>query len=540
MTLVDLHAEYRRDGAPWVAVAAPRLSWRTETDVPNWRQESATIRASFLNADGESAEVRLDSADSVLVDWPFRPLRSRERVDVEVTLDGETSAPLRIEAPLFEPAEWVAEMVALPDGTADDKPGQLRHRFTVDQAVVRARLYVTARGSYEVEINGRRVGDEVLAPGWTAYRDRLAYQVFDVTDLIQTGANAIGAWLAGAWFTERYGVLGRMQRMYEGPAGFLAQLELVSADGGPTTIATSQEWVARADGPLVSSGIYAGETYDARRYDPGWSRPTAETAGWRPVRTLPLDRRILAPASAEPVRHIEEVSPVATFPSPSGRTIVDFGQNLVGRVRLRLTAAAGQRITLKHAEVLERGELATRPLRTAAATDEYIAAGGGEEVWEPRFTFHGFRYAQVDGCEPDALTAVVCHSDIRRTGRFESSSDLVDRLHENAFWGLGETSCPSPPTARSAMSARAGPGTSRCSPQPRLGCSTSGDSPRRGWSTCHWSNRTMPASRRSSSRSSGTGRSGPSPPGATRRRWFPGCCTRDSATPASCAASTAA
>jgi alpha-L-rhamnosidase len=165
---------------------------------------------------------------------------------------------------------------------------------------VRARLYVTALGAYEVDVNGVRVGDEVLAPGWTSYRDRVLVQSHDVTDLVRPGVNTVGAWLAGAWFTERYGFFGRAARAYEGPAAFLAPVELTYADGTRRTVATGLDWEGSTAGPLRSSGIYAGEEFDATRHDPAWSTPSGSADGWAPavVRELeprgPLPRRCRA------------------------------------------------------------------------------------------------------------------------------------------------------------------------------------------------------------------------------------------------------
>ncbi|GAB3309291.1 glycoside hydrolase family 78 protein [Geodermatophilus aquaeductus] len=440
--VTDLRAGRRRDGAPWADSATPVLSWRTATTAPGWDQASATLTVTRPDRDGAPESVELSGPDCVCVPWPFAPLRSRERVLLEVATtgtDGVPAAPARVEveAPLLDGADWSARSISLP-AAADDTPGQLRTHLTVEEVPVRARLYVTALGSYEVEVNGVRVGDEVLAPGWTSYRDRVLVQTHDVTGLLRPGANTVGAWLAGAWFTERYGFFGRATRAYEGPAAFLAQLELTYADGRRQVVATGPGWEGSTAGPLRSSGIYAGEEFDATRHDPAWSTPSGRAGGWAPAVVTDLDPAVLSPAAAEPVRRVQEVAPVAVTSSPSGATVVDFGQNLVGRVRIRVRGPRGHTVTLRHAEVLEDGELAIRQLRYAWSVDRYTLAGDGEETWEPRFTFHGFRYVQVDdwpgALDPADVTAVVCSSDTRRTGRFTSSSPLLDRLHENVVW----------------------------------------------------------------------------------------------------------
>src|SRR2546430_1653923 len=184
----------------------------------------------------------------------------------------------------------------------------------------------------------------------------------------------------------------------------------------------------------------AGEPAAAGGERPGWSAPGSADRDWVVVRPLDRDLATLVAPTGPPVRRTELVTPVAITTSPSGRTIVDFGQNLVGRLRLTVSGEAGQTITLRHAEVLENGELCTRPLRTAQATDRYTLRGDGEETWEPRFTFHGFRYAEVEGwpgaLRAEDIQAVVCHSDMERTGWFECSDPLLNQLHQNIVWGM--------------------------------------------------------------------------------------------------------
>jgi alpha-L-rhamnosidase len=292
---------------------------------------------------------------------------------------------------------------------------------------------------YEVQINGVVVGDHVLAPGWTSYHNRLRYQTFDVTDLLREGHNAIGAILGDGWYRGRLGFDGGRRNIYGDRLALMAQLEIDYAPGRSVRIVTDETWRA-AQGPILASDLYDGETYDARLERPVWSSPVYDDSDWEGVRQIDRDLDTLVAPSGPPVRRTELVAPVAITTSPSGHTIVDFGQNLVGRLRLTVHGEAGQTITLRHAEVLENGELCTRPLRTAQATDRYTLGGEGVETWEPRFTFHGFRYAEVEGWPGrlgvDDLRAVVCHSDLERTGWFECSDPLINRLHENVVWSM--------------------------------------------------------------------------------------------------------
>jgi alpha-L-rhamnosidase len=453
-----LRAE-RRDEALGVGVESPRLSWLTVTDAPGWAQAAYEVEIVDPATGRVTSSGRVDSGDSVLVPWPDAPLGSRQRRQVQVRVwgaDGTASGwsePLAVEAGLLRPSDWTARFVAPITSSrqqADPRPGSLLRREVTlagPSPVERARLYVTALGVYEVEINGQRVGDHVLAPGWTSYDHRLRYETFDVTDLVRPGANAIGAWLAEGWYGGKLGWEGR-HAYGDGPLALLAQLEVTRADGTVEVVATDASWRS-APGPIVASGIYAGETYDARLERPGWSSPGSDgddgedEHGWTGVSLVERDLATIVARTSPPVRRIELVPPVGITTSPSGRTIVDFGQNLVGRLRITVSGPAGTTVTLRHAEVLQDGELCTGPLRLAQATDRYTLRGdptGAAETWEPRFTFHGFRYAEVDGwpgeLRPDEITAVVCHSDMERTGWFACSDDRVTRLHENVVWGM--------------------------------------------------------------------------------------------------------
>jgi alpha-L-rhamnosidase len=468
-----------------VGETRPRLSWVTTTAVPGWRQAAHEIEV-----DGTSAG-RVASGESVLVPWPAAPLAARERRTVRVrvwgtgdptgtgtarvpddgggdgdgaggrgTGDGAVgdggdapsgwSPPVTIEAGLLGPGDWTARFVGpAGDGPSDTIPPSpyLRRELTIDGEIAAARLYVTALGVYEVEINGQPVGDHVLAPGWTSYDHRLRVETFDVTDLLRPGANAIGALLGEGWYRGTLGWEGGRRNIYGDRLALLAQLEVVGADGAVQTFATDETWRSSTS-PVVASGIYAGETYDARAEQPGWSSPGFDDGAWDGVEVVDRDLATLTTRVGPPVRRTEELRPVAITTSPTGRTVVDFGQNLVGRLRLRVPPGeAGTTITLRHAELVQDGDLCTEPLRLAEATDRYTlggGAGGAATTWEPRFTFHGFRYAEVDGwpggpgAQPtaDDLTALVCHSDMPRTGWFACSDDRLNRLHENVVWGM--------------------------------------------------------------------------------------------------------
>jgi alpha-L-rhamnosidase len=429
-----------------VGTGTPRLSWTCEAASGDQQAyEVELVRGGRTRRTG-----RIAASGSVLVPWPGEPLASRERAVVRVRVwsapDAEPSPwspPSTVEAGLLQPQDWIAVPVGAgwaEDPEAERRPARVRRHFEArDTPIARARLYVTAHGLYEVELNGSRVGDEVLAPGWTVYPRRLRYRTHDVTALVDAGANTVGAWLADGWYRGRYGFDGGTRNIYGTDQALIAQLEITYTDGSTTVVATDSSWHA-AVGPILTSGLYEGETFDARLDDPLWATPSATMDGWTPVRTGTRDTATLVAPTGPAVRCTEEIAPVGITRTPDGRHLLDFGQNLVGRLRLTADGPAGTTVTLRHAEVLQDGELATRPLREAHSTDVLVLPGGGPYTWEPRFTLHGFRYAEVSGwpgaLTADAVTARVHHTDMRRTGWFECSDQMVNRLHENVLWSM--------------------------------------------------------------------------------------------------------
>jgi alpha-L-rhamnosidase len=427
----------------------PRLSW-TVTAPPAWRQAGYEVE---ITRDTGTTVTRVSSADQVLVPWPGDELRSRERVSVRVRLAsqegsfGPWSRPATLEAGLLDPADWRAVPVGAnwpEDPDSDDRrPAIVRREFHLDGEPARARLYATAHGLYQVEINGRRVGDDAMSPGWTVYPERLRYYTYDVTRHLQPGANAIGAWLGDGWYRGRLGWYGGFRNLFGSDLSFIGQLEVRLADGRLRTIATDEQWLA-SPSPILRTGNYDGERYDAREEQPGWSAPGFSDQSWTPVAVNHRDPATLVAPTGPPVRCTDEVPVAKVLTSPSGRQILDFGQNLAGRPRIRVSGERGTVVTMRTAEVLQDGEICTRTLRSAESTDTYVLAGRGTEEWEPRFTFHGFRYVEVTGWPGDLahaaaegnVTARVYHTDMRRTGWFECSDELLNRLHENIVWSM--------------------------------------------------------------------------------------------------------
>lgn len=450
VTLSSPRFEHHRE-ALGIGESAPRLSWKTIAPA-GWRQTAYEVEVT-RGADVTSSG-RIESRDSVLVPWVGEPLRSREAASVRVRVWGgaeeapsEWSESSTVEAGLLHPSDWTAVPVgaAWPDPVDLDarRPPLVRREFELRAPVAHARLYASAHGLYEVELNGTRVGDDALSPGWTVYGTRLRYYTYDVTPLLVEGANAIGSWLGDGWYRGRLGWRGGFHNLFGSDLSLFAQLEVTYTDGTSETIATDDSWRA-SPGPIVRSGLYDGEIYDARDELPGWSTPGFDDSGWTPVAIGSRDPATLVAPQGPPVRCTEEVAPTEIITTPSGTRVIDLGQNLVGRLRIRVNGSAGDTVTIRTAEVMQGGELYTRPLRDAKSTDVYTLRGDGPEVWEPRFTIHGFRFAEITGWPGDIEAAVaagdivarVYHSDMERTGWFESSNPLVNRLHENVLWGM--------------------------------------------------------------------------------------------------------
>ncbi len=328
----------------------------------------------------------------------------------------------------------------------DDRPPVLLRRpFTVRDDLVSARVYVTACGVYELELNGARVGEDVLAPGWTSYQHRLLYQTHDVTDLLRAGDNVVGAHLASGWYRGEL-AWNRLPDRYGDRSALLLQLELSYADGRREVVVTDESW-QWASSPITRTSLYDGEHHDARTEQRDWTTPSVvgalDSEAWKPTEALTFEQtgtgELTAPIRPA-VRRIEHIAPVSVERRPDGTYLLDFGQNLAGRLRIDVDGPAGTVVDLRHAEVLQNGQFYPRTLRTAVSHDRYVLREGGRQSWEPRFTLHGFRYAEISGW-PGELTAgdvaaVVCHDDMERTGWFSSSHEMLDRLHENVVWSM--------------------------------------------------------------------------------------------------------
>jgi alpha-L-rhamnosidase len=447
----------------------PRLSWKLASPRRGDVQTAYRLRV-VRDADDLDDPARAlwdtgwtDSSESVhhTYDGPWLESSTRYhwRVEVRDSTGAATAhADSWFETALLHPSDWAAVWIAhdpvhdpLVDPPQDNDRSQnarrlapvrhMRTAFALDSRPTRARAYVSARGLYELRLNGERVGDAELAPGWTEYHHRVLYQCYDVTTLARHGENVLGGLLAEGWFS---GFVGsdaqRPARHYGDAPQLLVQVVLDFADGSRRVVATDGTWRER-DGSIRFADLLMGEYVDARAELTGWDRPGYDDTGWHPVLVADQDTSVLEATPDQPVRVVQELSPLSVERRPDGTYLVDLGQNMVGRVRLTVRGAEpGRRIQLRHAEMLDdEGGLYVTNLRRAEATDVYLARGEGAEVFEPRFTFHGFRYVEVANypgeLRPDDVTGRVLASDTPWTGSFRCSDDTVNRLQANIRWG---------------------------------------------------------------------------------------------------------
>lgn len=314
----------------------------------------------------------------------------------------------------------------------------LRKSFKLDGSIRRATVYATARGLYELRINGRRVGERVLAPEWTDYAKRIQYQTYDVTPLLTQGENATGVFLAAGWYAGHVGLMPS-RRNYGSQPEFLMHMDVEYADGRTETIASDGTWKKAKESPIVSSDIYDGESYDARKEQPGWDAPHFDDSQWAAVSTEPDGSEALVWQRNEPVRVTGDLKPVAiTEPSP-GTYIFDSGQNHSGWTRIRVSGPAGTVVTLRHAEALNPdGSLYLPNVRNAWQIDRYTLGGTGTEEFEPHFTIHGFRYVEISGLpapsDVDTVLVRVARSSSPEVSQFSSSSAFLDKLMRAILW----------------------------------------------------------------------------------------------------------
>lgn len=417
--------------------ATPLFSWKLPVGVV--KQTAYQIEATIGAKRWDSGWIESDQ--STLVPYGGEPLSSRQQVEWRVRFRDENgkdpgwSAPAHFELGLLSSKDWKAQWIR---PQAENEPGGehvawLRRSFPVQKKITRARVYVTARGLFELQLNGARVGNDHFANGWTSYHKRLDTLTYDVTAQLRQGDNTIEAMLGTGWYAGRFPFGTKKIGFYGKRPELLLQLEVAYEDGTSDTIVSDGQWEGTYDGPVLSSSIYDGETYDARK----------EPTGWKPVlASADLGTARLTPKPFPPVREKETLAVQKISEPEPGHFIFDLGQNMVGWAKIKIPAEKDQTVTIHFGEMLQDdGTLYTANYRSAKSTDTYTAAQTGTVEWQPHFTFHGFRYVELSGLpqgarpQKDWVTGVVLHSDLRPIGTFEASYPKLEQLQRNIVWG---------------------------------------------------------------------------------------------------------
>ncbi|MBN1878397.1 MAG: family 78 glycoside hydrolase catalytic domain [Anaerolineae bacterium] len=439
-----------------ITVPTPRLSWIVTSEERNQAQTAYQILVAGSREELDANRGTLWDSGCVIsgqtthIAYAGHPLISGQRCYWKVRVwDGygdltAYSEPASWQMGLLRAEDWQAQWIGLdpePEPELGMHPAvYLRRAFTVKQPIARATLYATAKGVYIPSLNGQRIGNAELAPGWTDYKRRLQVQTYDVTTALQPGDNVLGITLGDGWYSGYLGFRG-MHIMYGEYPRVLLQLVIEYNDGSTHTLVTDEQWRATANGPIRFGDIQMGERYDARLEFPGWDAPGFNDHVWNPVIVEPREAKVALVGQPDPpIRVTEEIVPVSVTEQTPGVFIFDLGQNIAGRVVLKVTGEAGTEIRLRFGEMLEPDDsLHTANLRSARATDDYICSGQGEEVYESHFTYHGFRYVEMTGYPGtpnlDTVTGHVMHNDMTYTGTFECSHPLINQLWRNIVWG---------------------------------------------------------------------------------------------------------
>ncbi len=442
-----------------IDVKIPRFSWQLISGKRNVMQTAYEIRVSDNPRDllknkniiWSSGKVLSDS--SVHVAYKGNELQSNKKYYWQVRTWDNTgksstwSEPAFWQMALLNTSDWKAKWIE--PGYVEDsimRPSPLfRKDFSINknllagrQGIISATAYITSHGFYEATLNGQRLGDAYLTPGWTSYKNRLQYQAYDVTNLMKGGANVIGVTLGNGWYR---GIIGFSDHIdvYGKDIALLLQINITYNDGSTDIVVSDDSWKS-STGAIRYDEIYNGETIDARDEKTGWNLPGYDDTKWSGVTVADYSKDNLLATQNEPVRKHETFKPVRIFKTPAGKTVIDFGQNLVGWVQIKVKGNAGDTVTISHAEVLDKdGYFYTANLRAANAQDKYILNGKGEETFEPHFTWHGFRFIKVEGytgeIKPEDFTAVAIYSDMEPTGTFTTSNALINQLQHNIQWG---------------------------------------------------------------------------------------------------------
>jgi alpha-L-rhamnosidase len=448
---IELTCEYKTN--PIIDELGPRFAWKYQAGLQDMMQSAYQVQVAGSARDlvrerrliWDSQKVFTEQAAHVEYGGPQLEARGvyswRVRGWDQDGNEGNWSDPSYWEMGLLDSSDWQAEWIGPSWAESVEQPNpapMLRHEFILKKNIVKARLYITARGLYSAYINGNRVGDQLFTPGWTSYHKRLQYQVFDVKELLSAGENCLGVMLGDGWYRGEFGFDGSMN-VYGDEVALLCQLEVEYRSGRKDVIKSDKTWQGTT-GPIRMSSLYDGEVYDARLEQLGWATAGFNDSGWQEVKLSVGNRSNLMTSEGVPVKRITELRPIDIFNTPNGEVVVDMGQNMVGWMQIKVAGTAGDTITLRHAEVLDKdGNFYIDNLRAAAQQVQYICKGSGVETYEPHFTFQGFRYVSVEGypgeLTKNALKGIVIHSDMEMTGQFTCSNQMLNQLQSNIQWG---------------------------------------------------------------------------------------------------------
>ncbi|QNL52356.1 glycoside hydrolase family 78 protein [Olivibacter sp. SDN3] len=429
----------------------PRFAWKLQSSLKEVMQTGYEIRVGTDSKKMSDKALswhsgKIESDQSIHIPYAGNALESAKRYYWQVRVwdnKGNVSPWSEInfwEMGLLKPDDWQAKWIRSSQHMpVESGPVPLfRKTFRVDDKVIKARLYITSYGLYEAYINGQRVGDAYFTPGWTSFHKQLQYQVYDLSDQLHQGDNALGVMLGDGWY--RGNLMGGRNYYGQDPT-LLAQLEVEYANGHKEVIISDDSWKSTSEGPIRMADIYNGEIYDARLELDDWTNGTFDDTQWENtvvIDSLSYDHLVISPAP--PVRIHERLKPVEIITTPKGEKVIDFGQNLVGWVNFKVQGNAGDSVVITHAEVLDKeGNFYTENLRAAQQKITYITGGNGEATYHPHFSFQGFRYVKIEGAEEgvdlENIEAMVLHSAMANTGTFETSDSLLNQLQHNIQWG---------------------------------------------------------------------------------------------------------